>query len=77
LENNGRLIKSITAAPVESWKAKFSPDGDLVATGSHNGDINFFNVESGEKVNSLPTKNKFLMSIAFVSQNQTIGKTMS
>lgn len=67
LENDGKLIKSITAAPVEAWKAKFSPDGHYVATGSHNGDINFFNVESGEKVNSLPTKNKFIMSTAYVS----------
>jgi WD repeat-containing protein 61 len=70
LEKNGELIKSITAAPVECWKAKFSPDGQLVATGSHNGDINFFSVESGKKVNSLPTKDKFLMSIAYVSQFQ-------
>lgn len=63
---NGSLINSITANPVEAWKAKFSPDGSTVVTGSHNGDINFFNVESGEKVNNLPTKNKFLLSTAYV-----------
>lgn len=63
----GSLIKSITANPVEVWKAKFSPDASTVVAGSHNGDINFFSVESGEKVSSLPTKNKFLMSTAYVS----------
>jgi WD repeat-containing protein 61 len=54
----------------------FSPDAQLVATGSHNGDINFYNVESGEKVNSLSTKNKFLMSTAYVSTiNRLLIKT--
>lgn len=64
---NGTLMKSITANPVEAWKAVFSPDAQIVVTGSHNGDINFFNVKLGEKVNSLPTKNKFLLSVAYVS----------
>ncbi|KAI7889492.1 WD40-repeat-containing domain protein [Mucor mucedo] len=65
LENDGALIKSITANPVEAWKAKFSPDARVVIAGSHNGDINFFNVESGEKINTLSTKNMFLMSVAY------------
>lgn len=64
---NGTLVKSITANPVEAWKAKFSPDARVVVTGAHNGDINFFNVESGEKVNNLATKNMFLLSVAYVS----------
>jgi WD40 repeat protein len=52
---------------VEAWKAAFSPDGKTIATASHNGDINFFNVDSGEKINNFSTKNQFLTSIAYVS----------
>lgn len=67
LEQNGKLTQSIIAAPVESWKIKFSSDGQHIATGSHNGDIHIYSVETGEKVKSLPTKNKFLMCVAYAS----------
>lgn len=67
LENDGQLIQSITTKPVEAWKIAFSPDGQQLATGSYNGDINFYSVESGEKINQFPTKNKFLMCVAYVS----------
>jgi WD repeat-containing protein 61 len=64
---NGTLINNIAAAPLEAWKAKISPDKQNIATGSHNGDINIYNVSSGEKETSLPTKSNFLLSIAYVS----------
>lgn len=64
---NGILLKSFNASPAEVWKAKFSPDAQIIVAGSHNGDINFFNVKLGEKINSLPTKNKFIISVAYVS----------
>lgn len=63
---NGQLVRSIVAAPAEAWKAKFSPDGEYVAAGSYNGDIHLYSIETGEKVKSLSTKNKFLMTIAYV-----------
>ncbi|KAI8368190.1 WD40-repeat-containing domain protein [Radiomyces spectabilis] len=65
LEDNGALLKTITAAPVEAWTAKFSPDGTHVATGSHNGDINLYSAESGEKITSFTTKQKFIMVTAY------------
>lgn len=70
---NGTLLKSITAAPLEAWKAKISPDGQSIATGSHNGNINIYDIDSGEKTASLPTKNNFLLSVAYVKSIVLIG----
>ncbi|KAI7848965.1 WD40-repeat-containing domain protein [Circinella umbellata] len=65
LENNGALVKTINATPVEAWKARFSPDGEFVACGSHNGDINLYSIESGDKVSSFATKQKFVTTTAY------------
>lgn len=54
---------------VDVWTLSFSPDGKTIATGSHNGHINLFNVDTGEKQSSLDTRGKFTMSIAHVSRN--------
>ena len=55
------------------WTLSFSPDGKTIATGSHNGHINLFNVDTGEKQSSLDTRGKFTMSIAHVSYYITTG----
>jgi len=52
---------------VDVWTLSFSPNGKMIATGSHNGLINLFNVDTGEKQSSLDTRGKFTMSIAYVS----------
>lgn len=58
---------------VDVWTLSFSPDGKTIATGSHNGHINLFNVDTGEKQSSLDTRGKFTMSIAHVSCYSTTG----
>ncbi|KAI7862878.1 quinon protein alcohol dehydrogenase-like superfamily [Spinellus fusiger] len=65
LQNNGAIMKVITAAPVEAWTARFSPEGQFLATGSHSGDIHLYNVESGEKAQTFATKPKFLMCTVY------------
>ena len=57
----------ISCDTVDVWTLSFSPDGKTIATGSHNGHINLFNVDTGEKQSSLDTRGKFTMSIAHVS----------
>ena len=52
---------------MDVWTLSFSPNGKMIATGSHNGLINLFNVDTGEKQSSLDTRGKFTMSIAYVS----------
>lgn len=56
--------------PVDAWSVAFSPDSKHIATGSHLGKVNIFGVESGKKEFSLDTRGKFILSIAYVS-NQT------
>lgn len=56
------------AGPVDAWSATFSKDNKFIATGSHSGNINMFNVETGEKDRVLETRGKFVMSVAFVKK---------
>ena len=44
----------------------FSPDSKYIATGSHTGKVNLIGVESGIKEETLDTRSKFTMSIAYV-----------
>jgi WD repeat-containing protein 61 len=62
----GSLKKVIDAGSVEAWSASFSPDNRFIATGTHAGNINMFDVQSGEKDRVLQTGGKFIMSVAFV-----------
>lgn len=66
LENNGTLIKKIVGDPGQTWSARFSPDGESIATGSHSGNIHIYNIETGEKTTTFTAKG-FIMSIAYVS----------
>lgn len=58
----------IDAGPVEAWSCTFTHDSKYIATGTHAGNINFFNVETGEREQTFETKGKFVMSVA-VSPN--------
>ena len=60
---------------VDVWTLSFSPDGKTIATGSHNGHINLFSVDTGEKQSSLDTRGKFTMSIAHVSYKYYLAST--
>jgi hypothetical protein len=51
---------------VQAWTAKFSPDSKHIATGSSSGNVNVYDVESGEKVQSLEGRGKFSMCVAYV-----------
>ncbi len=54
---------------VDVWSLVFSADSLHLATGSHNGKINLFSVEDGNKQSSMDTLGKFIMSIAYVSHH--------
>jgi WD40 repeat protein len=55
---------------VDTWTVAFAPDSKFLATGSHSGQINLINLDSGKKSGSLDTRGKFTMSIAYVSKNK-------
>lgn len=65
--DKGECIQTLTIPPVEAWTARFHPNGEIIATGSYDGHINLYNIQSGEKVESLTTKHSFIMCTAFVS----------
>ena len=65
--NDGSLMKHIRAGPVEAWTCSFAPDGTHIASGSHHGNVNLWQVESGERVHSYSTGNSssFIMSVGY------------
>ncbi|OZJ02963.1 hypothetical protein BZG36_04519 [Bifiguratus adelaidae] len=65
LTNEPTLKQTVNSVPTEAWTIKLSPEGDLVASGAHNGNLNLYSVASGEKVQSLATRKRFLMSVAY------------
>lgn len=52
---------------VDVWTIAYTPDGRYLATGSHGGKINLYNLESGTKSNSFDTRGKFTLSVTCVS----------
>ena len=62
---SGDARGTIDAGPVETWTVSFSPDGQRLASGSHNGCVNLWGVDSLDKQGSVQTKGNFVMSVAF------------
>lgn len=69
LENGEPLqpTSTINCTPVDSWTVAFSPDSNQIATGSHFGKVNLYDVMNGKLLNSLDTGGKFILSVDFVS----------
>uniref|UniRef100_A0A1X7T8U2 Uncharacterized protein n=1 Tax=Amphimedon queenslandica TaxID=400682 RepID=A0A1X7T8U2_AMPQE len=42
---SGSFIKSIDRGPMDVWTVVFTPDGRYLATGSHGGKINLYEIE--------------------------------
>lgn len=66
---NGQLINQVTLGPVDLWTVAFSPCDKFVISGSHEGKISLYSVETGKVEQVLdPQNGKFTLSIAYVSQ---------
>lgn len=66
--DNGSLKHKHILGPVDIWTVAFSPCGRYVISGSHDGKISMYDVESGKVEQVLdPQNGKFTLSIAFVS----------
>lgn len=53
--------------PTDVWTLDFSPDGKHIISGSNAGKILIFEVESGKQEQTLDTRGKFTLSVAYVS----------
>lgn len=62
---DGEQTLHIDAAPMDSWQVKFSPGGQMIATGTAGGKVNLYNTVTGEKQATLESSGKFLLSVAF------------
>lgn len=62
----GEKTASIEVGPVDLWTVAFSPDDKYVISGSHAGKITLYNVETAKAEQSLESRGKFTLSIAYV-----------
>lgn len=65
---SGQLLSQLALGPVDLWTVAFSPCDRFVISGSHEGKISMYGVESGKVEQVLdPQNGKFTLSIAYVS----------
>ena len=65
-DNNMVEISSIDAGLLEAWTVCLSPSDDVLVSGTHKGSVNVWSMAEGhEKVATLETRNKFILSTAF------------
>lgn len=72
---NGEKITNIDVGPVDLWTVAFSPDDKYIISGSHSGKITLYGVESAKAEQTLDTRGKFSLSIAYVSINVRLSIT--
>lgn len=64
----GQLLNQAAFGPVDLWTVAFSPDDKYVISGSHEGKISLYSVETAKAEQVLdPQNGKFTLSIAYVS----------
>lgn len=64
----GQLLNQAALGPVDLWTVAFSPDDKYVISGSHEGKISLYSVETAQAEQVLdPQNGKFTLSIAYVS----------
>lgn len=64
--DTGEKIRTFDNGPMDAWTVAFSPCATKLISGSHAGKINLFSTETGVKEQSLDTRGKFTLSIAYV-----------
>lgn len=64
---SGQLLNQVALGPVDLWTVTFSPCDKYVASGSQDGKITLYSVETGKEDRVLdPQNGKFTLSIAYV-----------
>lgn len=69
----GQMLNQAALGPVDLWTVAFSPDDKYVISGSHEGKISLYSVETAKPEQVLdPQNGKFTLSIAYVSESKRI-----
>ncbi|GMF44598.1 unnamed protein product [Phytophthora fragariaefolia] len=64
--STGAVEKTIDAGPGELWQVAYSPDETKLVSGSQQGKINFFDIETEKIAQEISTQAKFVLSVAYV-----------
>ncbi len=71
---NGQLLNQVTVGPVDLWTVAFSPDDKYVISGSHDGKITLYSVETAKAESVLdPQNGKFTLSLAYSPDGKYIA----
>lgn len=70
----GQLLNQIALGPVDLWTVAFSPCNQHIISGSHEGKISLYSVETGKPEQVLdPQNGKFTLSIAYSPDGKYIA----
>ncbi|BAY20663.1 WD-repeat protein [Calothrix sp. NIES-2100] len=67
--STGKLIRTFTG---QAWAVNFSPDGQILASGSQNGTLNLWNVSTGELIRTLKHSEP-VIDVVFSPDGQTLA----
>jgi WD repeat-containing protein 61 len=71
---DGKLLHQISCGPVDLWTVTFSPDSKFVISGSNDGKISMYSVETGKVEQVLdPQNGKFTLSLAYSGDGKFIA----
>lgn len=71
---DGKLLNQISLGPVDLWTIAFSPNNKHVISGSNDGKISMYNVETGKSEHVLdPQNGKFTLSLAYSPDGKYIA----
>ncbi|XP_065074864.1 superkiller complex protein 8 [Ochlerotatus camptorhynchus] len=71
---SGQLLNQISLGPVDLWTVAFSPCDKYIISGSHEGKISLYSVETGKPEQVLdPQNGKFTLSIAYSPDGKYIA----
>ncbi|KXJ83403.1 hypothetical protein RP20_CCG007114 [Aedes albopictus] len=72
--DSGQLLNQISLGPVDLWTVAFSPCDKYIISGSHEGKISLYSVETGKPEQVLdPQNGKFTLSIAYSPDGKYIA----
>jgi WD repeat-containing protein 61 len=72
--DTGELLNQLALGPVDLWTVAFSPCSKYVISGSHEGKISMYSVETGKAESVLdPQNGKFTLSIAYSPDGKYIA----
>ena len=68
-----KLTSTIDAGATEAWTVAYHPKADLVATGTHSGNVNIFDVKKASKVVRGSCSASSLITLCHAAEHALVG----